>query len=1236
MQHYSAGYTHTTNHFVIQDLPLFSENTTEEEKTKFALLLRFLQRGLVMPLPSELAQKFDIEKNQSINSAINQTENYIPLLPLQFSERNKYVPTWQFEEQKNQNTTQNITQKAMTLFLRERLQNYLPEWEFLEFLLWANAPLSQVLQQEITEIELNKATLNFYLPIAELAILIIDTNEEREREKQQKVEQKLRSKGIYVVSFTAEEIIDETDLIREKMEWIRHQVEKPIFSNKLKEWNRTATNKPRETVIQQIWWKAALIRIQILTAELLFRGIWKINDSNKNDDKNEVWKAVFLMREKEQIPKQIIELGIESVHELIVKLFPDSSSNLLIKFPKINIATVFSEADVENKKDDLKTLKIDFSILHRWTNSTKNENWIKIRNHYAENYRFSFHSDEGKPLSKQISILSHSFYKNNSDNENGFHKWNFETNQDLKRTEFLLNSFSTSSFTQPFIQKNASFLQILLAKALNGQSVLANLPLEIDSTLLFGWLSVLQSSPSLFVCASTDSALDKMEEIKKNGIDKITVWHSEMSSQEVKQVQDLVKENNVFLLILTADLLNTKAFIDFVSNEKGTENGENQDNKKSNKINWSYFLVDEIHRFSEWSPQHKEEYIALERIYYTYFYINSYKTPFVFLSHFLDNSVSKTIQNTFKIDSTNFYSSVRSSDYLENKVSNFEFIETENTYSELVQLLKTIQDQQTGIIFTSTANGSTGSHLLSERLEFDLKRKVYPYSVEIPKDSHDDKETHFIKRNYLRNALKTSENLLVASTSALSSGINFKNLDFIIQYGLPKSLTEVLDISNRTKKQNSKTYIIFQKEKDEKTLSKLFQSTTRLSDIRNMHREVSWLGGDMYRHLLEWSAKVEPVEEEVEFMKQFYDKYCLITETENDKKEETENQNKNQIIKISEVEISDLDFRLFSQKVDRKLTVERTIIRFYQMGILSNWEYATPISNTKFKIWVQTHHQNSVRKHIFDTIEIHQSDFEIHKDEKYATIFSRKNYSILEKYCFLFLQWIQENSIHNLRKNLNDLFEYAKNQAQEKKPITSIFSTPFLYHSFTNRLLYFIEQSKEEQNNLLSKTEINWIFEEIEKITNNQEKEETKTVQLHLNSIEKWRKRVNNEIYQNTILDFYKSVLELVLQKFDAENAPETLFSSIKEILNSAIQSGNIDYFIEKYVSFGTNLSEEAKAYLSESIIKNEFEDKINVENKQLRTTQIYSILEDNYSLTVLLQREIEKMKFINFEVQGI
>ncbi len=68
----------------------------------------------------------------------------------------------------------------------------------------------------------------------------------------------------------------------------------------------------------------------------------------------------------------------------------------------------------------------------------------------------------------------------------------------------------------------------------------------------------------------------------------------------------------------------------------------------------------------------------------------------------------------------------------------------------------------------------------------------------------------------------------------------------------------------------------------------------------------------------------------------------------------------NEIIKISEVEISDLDFRLFSQKVDRKLAVERTIIRFYQMGILSNWEYSTHISNTKFKIWIQKHDQNSV------------------------------------------------------------------------------------------------------------------------------------------------------------------------------------------------------------------------------------------------------------------------------------
>lgn len=1211
MQHYSAGYTQTTNHFVIQDLPSF-QSISEEEKAKFALLLRFLQRGLVMPLPVELAEKFNPENSQIYNQSHNQTENYIPLLPLQISEKNKYIPKWKFEEKSKKTTSE----KAMTLFLRERLQNYLPEWGFLEFLFWANAPLSDVLQQEITQddinTELHNATINFYLPIAELAILILSSNEERE--KQQKTEQKLRSKGIYVVSFTAEEIIEETDLIREKMEWIRHQVEKPIFSNKLREWNRTALNQPRETIIQQIWWKAALIRIQILTAELLFRGIWKINDHN-----DKTWKAVFLMREKEQIPKEIIELAIQGVQKLVQKLFP----SLLAVFPKISITTVFFENDFikeESKdKNDNEILKVDFSILHRWTDSDTHKDWIKIRNDYAENYRFSFHSDEGKPLSKQLPILSHSFTKND------FYNWSFSTNEDIQRSTFLLNSI----FNPTKKENPSSFLQILLAKALNGQSVLANLPLEINSSFIFGWLSVLQTSPSLLICASTDAALDKMDELSKNGMDKITVWHSEMSSQEVRQAQDLVKENKVFLLILTADLLNTKTFINFINNEE-------------DKINWAYFLVDQIHRFSEWSPQHKEEYIALERIYYTYFHTHSYKTPFVFLSHFLDDSVSKTIQNVFKIDSTNFYASVVSSAYLENKISNFEFIETENTYSALVGILKKIQNKETeyenntGIIFTSGVNGSTGSYLLSERLEFDLKRKVYPYSVEIPNDSHDDKETHFIKRNYLRNALKTNENLLVASTSALNSGVNLENLDFIIQYGLPKSLTELVDISNRTKKQTAKTYIIFQKEKDEQTLSKLFEPTTRLSDIRHMHREVSWLGGDMYRHLLEWAARVEPVEEEVEFMKQFYDKYCLPSETENiDNQQDKENNPT--IIKVSEVEISDLDFRVFSQKVDRKLAVERTIIRFYQMGILSNWEYLTHISNTKCKIWVQTHDQTSVRKHIFQIIQTHQSDFEIHKDEQYANIFSMKKYSILEKYSFLFLQWIHENSIYHFKNNLKKVYEYAKNQVKEKQPKSLIFAEPFLHHSSINRLLYFIEKNNTE-NNLFSKTEIDWIFEELEIMNNLNKKEKT---ELNLSFIEKWRKRINQDDNCNTVLDFYKAVSELHLELFDTKNPPPTLFKSVNKFIKNTKNNNDIlDYFIKKYVSFGNNFSEQAKSYLSESILKNEFETELNADlenkskNKQLRATQIYSSLQDMYSLTILLQSEIETMKIIQFEIQ--
>ena len=104
MPHYSAGYTNTTNHFVIQNLPFFSQKVVEEEKTKFAFLLRFLQRSLVMPLPMELAERFNTQNNQ--------TENYIPLLPLQISEKHKYTPKWKFEEQSKQNSSE----KTMRLF----------------------------------------------------------------------------------------------------------------------------------------------------------------------------------------------------------------------------------------------------------------------------------------------------------------------------------------------------------------------------------------------------------------------------------------------------------------------------------------------------------------------------------------------------------------------------------------------------------------------------------------------------------------------------------------------------------------------------------------------------------------------------------------------------------------------------------------------------------------------------------------------------------------------------------------------------------------------------------------------------------------------------------------------------------------------------------------------------------------------------------------------------------------
>ena len=145
-------------------------------------------------------------------------------------------------------------------------------------------------------------------------------------------------------------------------------------------------------------------------------------------------------------------------------------------------------------------------------------------------------------------------------------------------------------------------------------------------------------------------------------------------------------------------------------------------------------------------------------------------------------------------------------------------------------------------------------------------------------------------------------------------------------------------------------------------------------------------------------------------------------------------------------------------------------------------------------------------------------------------------------------------------------------------------------------------------------------------------------IQLNLDFIEKWRQRINQGNSTNRILDFYKAILELLLDinsennkgYFDKETPPKTLFSSVDSIIKSTTQIDNPDnfnYFIEKYISFGISFSEEARAYLSESILKSENE------NKQRQATQIYSILQDIYSLNVLLEIEIEKMTNIHLQL---
>lgn len=230
---------------------------------------------------------------------------------------------------------------------------------------------------------------------------------------------------------------------------------------------------------------------------------------------------------------------------------------------------------------------------------------------------------------------------------------------------------------------------------------------------------------------------------------------------------------------------------------------------EDNKSKIAYIILDEIHCLSNWGHDFRPEYLMLSKNLKKYLE----QTTFLGFTATANYTVVKDIQKQLDIKQSNFISPLLYEKYL----ANYKFYEAENTkdmYKEMKKIIKEISyKNERALIFTKNDK---------------ITNKIVKI-IGSDAESFTQRES-----NSYQDFVDGKCNFLV-SNGDLGIGIDFSNVNNVINFGMPLSKNEFIQQVGRAGRNNEKinSYVIFLKPNESNIPLKLLKRETNTDDIGN-------------------------------------------------------------------------------------------------------------------------------------------------------------------------------------------------------------------------------------------------------------------------------------------------------------------------------------------------------------------------------------------------------------------
>ncbi len=307
-----------------------------------------------------------------------------------------------------------------------------------------------------------------------------------------------------------------------------------------------------------------------------------------------------------------------------------------------------------------------------------------------------------------------------------------------QKYEILNKTFGHSSFR--------NFQEEAIDSILEKKDLLTIIPTGAGKSLCYQLPSLILKGLTVVISPLIALMQDQVVSLRANNI-KASMINSSQSTEEINQVFEDIKDENIKLLYVAPERFSANGFLEFL-----------------NSIDISFFVIDEAHCVSEWGHEFRTDYqkLALLKEHF----------PNIPVVAFTATATLKVQESIIRSLNLNNPVILRGKTKRENLIIKAKK-RVSNGQNQILNFLKN-KDKETGIIycFTRKETESTAKYLQNHN----FKAKAYHAGL-------NPELRHKVYTEFLNDEIN-----IVVATIAFGMGIDKSNIRFVVHTSMPKTL----------------------------------------------------------------------------------------------------------------------------------------------------------------------------------------------------------------------------------------------------------------------------------------------------------------------------------------------------------------------------------------------------------------------------------------------------------------